>query len=176
MNKIVVSAGHNPDRKGASFGEFNEHDEAIIWLDLLGYYLGDQIFIVPTGGLRRKVEIINNADDVKLAIEIHFNSAKNSDGEHVGRGCETLYCPGSVKGKDYASQIQDMLANNYQPSRGIKEGWYRMDKSLGKKDYFLEHTKMPALIIEPDFVHRVKIIQDGREDTCKKLASLLKLI
>ena len=170
---IFISAGHYPAKPGAKFERFVEHDEAIIWADELVKKI-DNSMLVPVGVLKSKVAFINerimNGD---IAIEIHFNAAVNAKGENVGKGSETLYYPGSEKGEKLAAAAQSALAEVFPPDRGIKEGWYRMDPARGP-DFFLAKTKCPAIIIEPDFVHRFELIIENRETAIDKLAEVLK--
>jgi hypothetical protein len=64
------------------------------------------------------------------------------------------------------------LAENFPPSRGIKEGWYRMNKENGP-DFFLDKSKCPAVILEPEFVHRSELIVKNREVTINQLSEAL---
>ncbi len=180
---FALSAGHHPKAKGAQYNGFNEHDEAVLWVDELAMQLGSDALIVPTGLLREKVAFINS-HNCDAAIEVHFNSAI-IDGKPVGRGCETLYYPKSSKGKHLAQIIQRSIAPMYFPNRGIKEGWYRMDvpgrvdyhgdvEGDEKPDYFLAKTKCPAVIIEPDFVHNSGAIRKHRKAACEAIANALK--
>ena len=183
---ILISAGHYPERPGAAFGSFNEYEEANHWAILITDYLireGHEAMLVPTGVLRKKIDFINKHNPL-LAVEIHFNSFKvwedaNRDGiitddelHHAGKGCETLYFPESQKGAVLASNIQKELAKIFSPDRGIKEGWYRMNKKNGP-DYFLEKTSCPSVIIEPDFIHRKIRIQDNRRKACKVIGDAI---
>jgi len=173
---IFVSAGHHQEKKGACCEDFCEHDEAKIWASFLDHYLGDNSLMVPSGTLKHKVNFINKyASANDIAVEIHFNAAVDSDGNNVGKGSETLYYPGSVKGKELAKQVQSVLASIFQPDRGAKEGWYRMNPSFGA-DYFLQRTLCAALILEPDFIHRKEVIQSHRDAACKKLAEALNAL
>lgn len=165
---IYISAGHHPSKKGATFEDFAEYDEALTWMDLIMAHLGSKGVRVPTGVLKDKVNFINKGV-ATLALEIHFNSAMNGKGENIGSGCETLYFPGSTKGKSLAEKVQASLTKHFSPDRGVKEGWYRMDKSNGP-DFFLAKTDCPSVIIEPEFVHRKNIIRDKRGVACKDLA------
>lgn len=181
---IFVSAGHYPSKPGASHGSFTEYDEAAVWANRIVEIL-DEAVLVPTGFLRQKAAFIN-ARAPSLAIEIHFNSFKvwrdaNRDGlmtddeiHAAGRGSETLYYPGSEKGKRFAEIVQTALASVFQPDRGIKEGWYRLNPDNGP-DFFLAKTSCPAVIVEPEFIHRKGIIQDNREEACQRIASALQL-
>jgi len=169
---ILISAGHHPGKRGAHFEDFYEHDEAVLWATLIVHNLGSEGMLVPADVLRKKVNFIN-AMRPSIAMEIHFNSAVDEDGKHVGRGCETLYYPGSVEGKKIADRVQATLANIFPPDRGVKEGWYRMNKDFGP-DYFLARTSCASIIIEPEFVHRKDIIETNRIEACAKLAETLR--
>ena len=170
---IFISAGHYPSAPGARWGRFIEHDEAVIWADKISEAL-DNAMLVPTGVLKDKVKFINervmNGD---IAVEVHFNAARDANNNPVGRGSETLYYPGSVKGKALAEVCQQALAEFYMPDRGVKEGWYRMNKKNGP-DFFLAKTVCPAVIIEPEFVHRSDVIYEHRDDAITSLIQALK--
>jgi N-acetylmuramoyl-L-alanine amidase len=171
---IFISAGHHPSAPGATYERFVEHDEAVIWAEIMVDGLGDNGALVPTGVLKSKVDYINSRImDGDVAIEIHFNSAMK-DGEHVGRGSETLYYPGSEDGEELAETVQSALREVFPPDRGIKEGWYHMDPERGA-DFFLAKTKCPALIIEPDFVHRSDLIIERRHEAIQKMIEVLNV-
>jgi len=187
MTLILLSVGHHPQAKGASSGDFNEHDEAKIWVQRLHEILGEDIsMIVPPMTLPYKVQFINS-QPATIAIEIHFNSFKkwidlDKDGVvdanemiAMGKGSETLYFPSSQRGKKHALIMQEALSAVFKPDRGVKEGWYQMNPKKGV-DYFLNKTKCPALIIEPDFIHRKSVIIKNREDGCKAIANALRKI
>lgn len=178
MKKVFLSAGHYPQRKGASHKGFYEHDEAIVWVKKLECMLSClcDVEIVPTGTLRQKVKHMNK-QKYDLAVEVHFNSLAS------GRayGSETLHYPGSKKGKKCAKEIQKRLAEVFKPDRGIKEGWYRMDRPGVKDyqgdvegdetiDYFLRKTKGTALILEPEFIQHKGKIQMNRTKGCMAIA------
>jgi len=160
---IFISAGHHPGSPGATCDRFIEHDEAMLWAEKMVHDLGDDNgHLVPAGTLQSKVNYINTRImSGDITIEIHFNSAI-ANGKHVGRGCETLYYPGSESGKHIATQCQEALTLVFPPSRGVKEGWYRMDPERGP-DFFLARTKCPAVIIEPEFVHHSEKIMENRD-------------
>lgn len=120
-----------------------------------------------------------------MAAEIHFNSAINANGKHVGSGCETLYYPGSAKGKIIAEEIQKAMRWSLgNKDRGIKEGWYRQDHP-GRVDYhgdvegdetilyFLEKTRCPAVIIEPEFIHHQTFIREMRVQGSESIGDAL---
>jgi N-acetylmuramoyl-L-alanine amidase len=171
---IFISAGHHPAAPGAKFDRFIEHDEATIWADKMAHKLGLDSSLVPVGTLQQKVSYINaRLMDGDIAIEIHFNAARDADNKPVGRGCETLYYPGSVKGELLATLCQDALAEVFPPDRGVKEGWYRMDPNRGP-DFFLARTKCPAVILEPEFVHHANLIIENRDKAIGMLVDSLQ--
>lgn len=173
---IFISAGHYPSAPGASWERFIEHDEACIWIDLLYQLMPDTCIKVPTGVLRSKTDFINRrCMDNDVAIEVHFNAARDSNNNPIGKGCETLYYPGSESGELLAKLCQEALAENYEPDRGIKEGWYRMDPNRGA-DFFLKKTKCTAVILEPEFVHRSDIIIAKRDAAIESLVCALSTI
>ncbi len=171
---IFLSAGHYPSAPGAKWERFVEHDEAIVWRDMLHDGLASLSMVVPTGVLKTKVDFINERSmSGDVAVEVHFNAARDSNDNPIGRGCETLYYPGSIRGERIAVAIQKVMAEFFPPNRGAKEGWYRMDPSRGA-DFFLAKTKCAAVIIEPEFVHRSDVINDSREAVINKLVELFK--
>ncbi len=169
---LFISAGHYPIAPGAKWERFIEHDEAVLWADALHTAVNDSI-MVPTGPLRDKVSFINHRIlPGDIAIEIHFNAARDRHGDPIGRGCESLYYPGSDRGELLAWSCQNALAPLFPPSRGAREGWYRMDPNRGP-DFFLSRTKCTAVIIEPEFVHRYELIQRFRNAAVDALAVAL---
>lgn len=168
---ILVSAGHRPEARGACYQDFCEWEEAMQWASLIVNRIGRDGLLVPTGHLRDKVSFINS-HGATLALEVHFNSAVDRGGNHVGEGCETLYMPLSVDGRRCAEIVQRALAEVFQPDRGVKPGWYQGDPTNGPI-FFLKGTTCPALIIEPEFIHRRQVIQDSREAACQRIATAL---
>ena len=172
MSRVAISAGHYPRFKGASFNGFNEYDEAIKWVEKLLTLFGNTAVGIKTGPLPDKIRQVNSLR-VSLALEIHFNS-----GVGKVRGSETLYCVGSKKGKRAASLVQNALASLMPPNRGIKEGWYKMDRP-GIVDYpgdiegdeyldaFLVRTNCPAIILEPEFIQNINKIEVNRDFCCE---------
>ncbi len=169
---IFISAGHNPKAKGASYLDFNEYDEAVLWQQEIVELLGDQAIAVPTGTLGSKVRFINkeilNNVGLHIAIEIHFNA----DSKRAGKGSETLYPPNSHLDEQLANQIQSKLSIIFGPNRGVKPGWYQMNPAKGP-DYFLARTNCSALIIEPEFVHNSEKIIEARTPGCQVVANSL---
>jgi len=181
MSIVLLSAGHYPAAPGACFEGYCEHEEATQWVSEIAFRYGEGIKVVPTGVLQKKVSYINEQVEQHNAVfvlEVHFNYAtKNVNGtpEPVGRGCETLYYPGSEPGKRAAEIIQGRMAELFPPSRGVKEGYYRMNPANGP-DFLLARTKCPAVIVEPEFMHHKDKIQAQRMEGCIALAQALKTI
>jgi len=172
MAIIEVSAGHYPDKPGASYSGFSEHQEALLWATLVRDKIGSMAGLVPVGRLSEKVAHINSQKECHLAVEIHFNSAKDADGNHIGDGSETLYHPKSTTGHNAALIVQRHLSSVCGPNRGARPGWYQGDPEKGAI-YFLDKTRVPALIIEPEFIHRLDEIVPVREDACEAIAAAL---
>jgi hypothetical protein len=173
MSKVGFGIAHYPTRHGASHGNANEHDESKVWTALTVAALeeaGVVCTVGPVGSLRPKVEALNEAK-CDLAIEIHFNSVSGGNAQ----GSETLYYPGSTKGKAAALIMQKHLSLAMgTPDRGAKEGWYKMDRPgvvdwYGDEDgdempdYFLRKTNCPSLILEPEFIQQYGHIKNSRK-------------
>lgn len=184
---IALSVGHHRYSKGAEFEGFYEFDEAKKWVKIIKAILGDYCVLVPEGRLEDKIAFINKQPYLSVAAEIHFNSAvvvrhevcEDEDEdcdeigviEHVGRGCETLYYPGSEKGKAAALIMQSDLSRLFK-DRGIKEGYYQLNPS-NPVDWFLAKTNYPAIIVEPEFIHRKDKILENRGMGCTAIAAAL---
>jgi len=183
---ILISGGHHTHARGATHEGNSEFPETRIWAELIVHRLKAldlDAAVVCQGKLRKKVKEINNLHseiNCKLAIEVHFNSLASGR----ARGCETLYYPGSIKGKLYAERIQETMVRFFPPDRGIKEGWYKMDRpgvvdyhgdvdGDEKIDYFLRKTPCPALIIEPEFIQYYEDIAANRKVCCRAIAETI---
>lgn len=176
---IIIFAGHHPTKPGASYNGFNEHDEALRWLDLLRpYFSVEDLSIGPIGTLKTKTNYINNRNPL-LACDLHFNSAPLVDNKRQGEGSMTLYYPGSVKGKLAADAVQNCICEVFKPDRGSREGYYRLDPTKSP-DWFLARTKCTSLILEPEYIHQKEKIIDNREagveELAKGLAAAVNLI
>lgn len=164
---ILISAGHNPEKKGACNDEQCEYDIAIGWATLIKEMIEDVIHcdVVPTGSLRDKVSFINSDENCKLAVEIHFNSNINA------KGSECLHHPTSLGGRELCEMVLEEFEDQdiFQPNRGAKVGHYQMnpDKPI---DYFLRKTKPVAIIIEPEFISQKENISINTYDGCRAIA------
>ena len=180
---ICISGGHNATKTGANSQGFSEYPETFLWAECIVEELRKldlPAHLVSTGGLRHKVDEINDTQPT-MAVEIHFNA----DPSHKGRGCETLYHPGSRKGLYMAKEIQRQMSPFFTPNRGVKEGWYKMDRPVAVDyrgdvdgdetvDYFLRKTRCPAVIIEPEFIHSRGVIEAGLDVGCQVIAEAIK--
>lgn len=177
--RVAISAGHYPEKQGAVWDGISEFDEAQIWQreiceSLRQWAIAKAVDVVvhetQWGGLRQKVAEINS-QSCDLAIEIHFNAG----GTARTSGAEILIYPNSAGGMSIARRMMKPLAEAMETkSRGIKEGWYRMDRPhvidfegdvMGDEviDYFLRETNCPALILEPEFMQQIENIRRLRE-------------
>lgn len=175
--KVYIAAGHYPLAPGAGVDGFYEHDEANRWLDEM-FKLdpdGRVLIRIPTGQLKAKTDFVNTRCSAEndVAVELHFNAFKDPvTGERKGSGCVTLYMPGSEAGAHLANACQDVLKIHFPPDRGIVEGWYRGNEEKGPY-FFLAHTKCPAVILEPEFIHHRELIQSKRVEVAQALAVTL---
>jgi len=181
---IIISAGHKLISKGACNGDVCEYDLAIEWIDIISSILETALVphqVVPTGSLTSKVEFINNHNAI-AAMELHFNSNVNA------KGSETLYYPKSTKGKELSDMVQTGFENAdiFQPNRGSKEAWYKMDQPgvvdyVGdvegdeKIDYFVRKTNCTAVIVEPDFISNLDNIDQHQFEGCLTIANALTI-
>lgn len=178
---ILIFAGHNPSSPGVCYPKDNpnwcEHVVASGWVNRIALKIRQRVEVVigPTGGLTHKVNWVNQMckyNKVDLAVELHFNG----DESGKAHGSETLYCPGSVRGELMANIVQGAVGSVLKPDRGVKPGWYRMilpPNPEAVPNYFLSHTKCPALIIEPEFMYNRAVIETNRDFVCDIIADAL---
>ena len=173
---FIITPGHYEGSPGACHDGFCEYPETEKWADLLIECLlgmGQRAVKVGAISLSKKINMVNGVchhNPDALLVSIHFNSYA---GKKKINGSETLYCPGSKKGKALAEYVQPRLAEVMRnKDRGVKEGWYRMDKANGP-DAILAQTRCPSIIIEPEFVQSHKNIVEKREKACLCLADAL---
>ena len=192
---IILSGGHNSDKVGAKHDIYTEYPYTMSWAHKIQSYILEHedmdSVVIDTGTLPDKVteinQIVKNAelpDPFFLAAELHFNS----DPSGRAHGNETLYYPGSAKGKLLAITFNNCLMKVACPvlgkDRGVKEGWYRMDRPNvqdyagdkngdEKPDYFLRKTACPALILEPCFIQDLGKFLNYENIICKGIADSL---
>ena len=174
--KVFIAAGHYPTAPGAGFEGFYEHEEATRWVSVMTALDPDARVLVPvpTGTLKEKTVFINKRCDRQrdVAVEIHFNSFVDTQGNHKGSGCVSLFYPDSKTSAALANACQEVLKVHFPPDRGIAAGWYRGNELRGPY-YFLAKTSCAAVILEPEFVHHRELIQSKRQEVAQALAAML---
>lgn len=193
MKTVILSAGHYPAKSGASWEGLREHDVAVEWVNEIADYLtleGVNVVQIAPSGLTEKVQHVNQWANIHecVAIELHFNAAGSVT---YVQGNETLYYPGSDAGKVMAESYNEKffeLAEEYVvKDRGVKEGWYRMDRPgvidfYGDEDgnempdYWLRKTSCPALILEPCFMCQIEEIGDDWVMVARAIGDAIKTI
>lgn len=168
MTSIVISSGHGKYVRGAS-GILDEVDEArkvvkqvASELQLRGVTVKqfhDDVSHSQNENLNRIVDY-HNAQTRDLDVSVHFNAY-----EQVTKpmGTETLY----VTQSKLAGQISTAIASVGFINRGPKK---RTDL------FFLNHTEMPAILIETCFVDSeadADIYHAQFEHICQKIADIL---
>jgi len=149
MKKIAVSIGHHPERPGYSTDKTSEYQEMCVVAGYLVQALqkhGYMAFLIGSRPLDQKVAQVNNiSGKADCAIELHLNAAG-------GVGFETLYMPGSKKGKSLAQSVNGSMGEYLgSRNRGVKAGYYQMNPN-NEPDYFLRATNCPAIITEAYFL------------------------
>lgn len=193
MKKLILSAGHHPEKTGASWNGLREYDFTDKFVCVITDYLRERGYTVenvPNSRLPDKVYYANALPYTRhnaVAVELHFNSA----GKTYVEGTETLYYPGSTSGKELAqsfhSEFVKLAGDIVGRDRGVKEGWYRMDRPgvidfYGDEDgdempdYWLRKTRYPALILEPCFMCQLEDMGCDWVNLAKKVAQSLEII
>lgn len=192
MKTVILSAGHYPAKSGASWEGTREHDVAVQWVDEIADYLtlmGVEVIEIESTGLTEKVRNVNEWCKTHdcIAIELHFNSA----GPKYVQGNETLYYPGSDEGKSIAEVYNEEFFSRVEEyivkDRGVKEGWYRMDRPgiidfYGDEDgdempdYWLRKTACPAIILEPCFMCQLDDIGDNWVECARAIGDAIKTV
>lgn len=140
---IAIAGGHSAYARGAS-GYLDEYDcdrafvaQLIDAFDAQGWYVTDCSNEKPDVSAELREECrIANASGADLFIAVHFNAGG-------GTGTEVWYYPYS-SAETYAREVSRELASALGlPNRGAKS-------TAGL--YVLNHTEMPAILIEVCFV------------------------
>lgn len=146
MAKVFLSAGHGGTDPGAVAFGMKEKD-----INLNIMLACNEVLIkhgITTVLSRTKDENDPVAQEVKeanaskadLAVSFHTNAGG-------GDGSESIYCPGSIKGKKMADLCEKHVKAIGQNSRGVKER---------NNLHFVKATKMPAVICECAFIDNDK--------------------
>ena len=90
-------------------------------------------------GLEERAKLANRSN-AGIFVSIHINSAKNT----LARGVETYHYPGSVKGRELATAIQNSLVASkvFSHNRKVKTANHAVTRL----------TKMPACLTELGFI------------------------
>ena len=151
--RVGLSVGHHPDAKsGVNKMEYAQCSAMVGHIIKDAMLTGDmKPYLIGTGGLKKKVKEINKLK-LDCVIEVHLNYGG-------GKGCETLYCPGSRRGICFADIMQSSLSNIAWANRGTRAGYYKMNRN-NPPNYFLSKTNCPAIILEHYFL-------DNQEETAR---------
>ena len=91
--------------------------------------------------MKKRVDI-SNTSNASLLLSIHMNYF----GMKSCRGPQVFYCKGSNNGEEIAKNIRESLIKN------IGEHCEREIKPVSEGIYLLNHTKIPAVLIECGFL------------------------
>lgn len=133
--KYGVAEGHNTIHNSGAQGlvledelTYEVSEEVMMMLDEMGHDVVDLV-TSNTDGLRERVAKAN-AEDVDLAVFIHFNAYNGS-----ARGTEVC----QYKPTELGENVVDAIAELGYVNRGVK---------VRRDLYVLRHTDMPAILIE----------------------------
>ena len=172
MARVFISAGHFPQRPGACWRGFCEYDEADKWVKEIGLAMHEEFATqVPPGAIKSKVEYIRaRAVPGDVVVEIHFGY---SVGEHPsGRGCIAMHTPYDEESRELARVCLRAVSRYFAPSLGVTEGWYRGRPDFGPH-FLLGSLEIPAVLLEPQFIHHREEIQRKRAACCEAIAAEL---
>lgn len=175
-NQFIIIPGHNEQEPGSCSDNYCENELAKEWakqiFDNLALESFDPLLISSDEypELQDKVQIVNEINPIG-AVELHFNS--NID----AKGSESLYYPGSEKGKELASYVQEQFEKNdvFQPNRGVKEGYYWSEGEKGGILYLLRKTTCPTVIIESEFISNEEVIINNKDIGCQSISQAISL-
>ena len=148
--KIMVDSGHGGHDPGAISPHYGIAEKEIVLRMALMFrdYISESDYLysvlltreedvfIP---LPKRCDKANNAG-VDLFVSFHCNASENQS----AKGIEVFFYPGSEQSKLLAAEVyRDLLTMiEGHDGRGIKEGKY----------YVLKFTKMPAILIEFEFI------------------------
>lgn len=175
VNSVAISSGHALKVRGASgikSGGFDEVDEARRMTETLAdalRYCGVNVitFHDDTSTTQDQnlhtIVAAHNECTRDLDISCHFNAFDTK-----AHGTEVCY----LTQKALAAELSAAIAKVGFADRGPKE----RSKALGNSLYFLEHTEMPAVLLETCFCDSAadaKIYQNCYNDIIENIASVL---
>lgn len=176
MKKILIVVGHTANTERGAYSvelnktEWDYNNELAHELRKLGNF---KTYIHATDNYSKRVATLAseaNKEEWDLVLELHFNSASNSDAQ----GSEMIIYRGSKKGKEYGQKILDHITTHYKTrSRGVKE-----ITSSGRGGGMLRAFKAPAIIYEPFFgsnSNDCNKFRDVKEHACTLFNALQKL-
>ena len=154
---ICIDAGHGGNDPGATNKGLKEKDIVLDISkkirDILKYWGYETMLTRNTDEfieLGKRADIANELN-AELFVSVHINAASTSNAD----GIETYHYPGSVSGIDLAEVIQDnLIKNTTESNRGVKEAEFVV----------LEETKMPAVLVELDFITNSNSVEELKYD------------
>ena len=170
MTSIVISSGHGKYVRVAS-GIIDEVDEArkvveevakllrAADVEVVTYH--DDVSTTQNENLNRIVDF-HNAQIRDLDISVHFNAFEQSD---APKGCEVWYV--NSEAKNLAAKLSAAIARSGFIDRGAK---------YTGELFFLNHTVMPAVLLEICFVDSTAdcdIYGSYFEEICSDIADIL---
>jgi len=171
-SSVVISAGHSSHVRGAAGPKpwgLDEVDEARKVMDRVASELrsrgvtvktyADTISKTQSENLNRIVDY-HNGQKRDVDVSVHFN-AYNVTAKPMG--CEVLY----LTQKDLAAHLSKAIASNGFTNRGAK---VRSDL------FFLNHTAMPAVLLEICFVDSeadCAVYRDKFDHICASIANVI---
>ena len=170
MKKLVIDLGHGGSDPGA-VGQNGTHEADVILaigkeivLLLKGYKVNYKFTRLSNTGLSLLERCkIANSFDADYFISIHINSAKDKS----VRGVEVFkYSNNNDKINKFSSGICDDISK----SLNIRNRGPKINKEL----YVIKNTKMPAALIEVDFISNKDCERDLNDlNNIKKLSSII---
>lgn len=146
---IAISAGHTPDRPGATKGNISEYSLTVAITGRICQILSEKghypWFIGADNNITQIAQI--NKINASCGLELHFNAFIDDKTQ----GTEVLHA-GSKRGIELAQHIQNNLLDRLgTKNRGIKKGFYQGDYRKPMIE-ILTKTKCPFVIPEPLFL------------------------
>lgn len=171
MKKLVIDLGHGGSDPGA-VGQNKTHEADVVLA--IGKELNELLkdFELEIKFTRLTNKYISLSERSKIAnnfkadyfLSIHVNSAKDKS----VRGIEVWqYSNGDVKLNEFSSGLCEDISNIFKVrNRGVK---------LSKELSVLKNTKMPACLVEVDFISNIAAESDLKvENNIKAVASVIR--